>query len=220
MKRIISAVLCVVLLMGLASCKKGEQQTQTTTQPQAESIFCTADEGKITVLSLDAASGLFVEKGKQDNVSGVATIVVRNDSGKMLEYGKIVFRVNDCERAEFIVNALPNGAQCVVMETTARPLADSDTYKINITDSMFSYCEASTESELYTLAVEGSTIKITNNTKTAMTVNVAYKYFKDDKYYGGIAFRGTFENIAPGETMSQTSNRFNSDCRIVNITTV
>lgn len=209
MKKLICALLCIVILFGLSSCKEEEK---------AEA-FCTADDGNITVLSLDSADGIFVEKGNKDNVKGVATIVVKNNSEKMLEYGTIVFRVNDIERAEFIVSALPAGEQCVIMETTARPLNKDDKYQINIVDSNFAYCDASTEDEKYTLEVDGSTLKVTNNTESPLTVKVAYKYFKNGKYYGGICFRGTFENIAPGETMEKTSNRFDGDCRIVNITT-
>lgn len=214
MKKIMCAFLCVVFLFGLASCKEKTPEENT----EQEQIFCTADGGKLSVISLESASGLFVEKGQQDSVTGVATIVVRNDTDKMLEYGKIVFRVNDIERAEFVVCCLPAGEKCVVMETTARPLGESDTYKINITDSLYSYCDETTESKDYTLALNGSTIKVTNNTASPLTVKIAYKYFKDGQYYGGICFRGSFENIAPGETMEKTSNRFNSDCKIVNVT--
>ncbi|MCQ2471917.1 MAG: hypothetical protein MJ147_07775 [Clostridia bacterium] len=214
MKKVICIFLCIAMLFAFASCKG-----KNIKEEKKENIFCEADNGMLTVLSLDSASGIFVEKGNQDNVKGVATIIVRNNSKQMLEYGKIVFRVNDIERAEFIVNGLPAGEQCVVMETTARPLEKDDVYKINIDDSMFSYCDASTESEKYTLNVEGSTIKVTNNTDAPLTVRVAYKYYKDNRYYGGICFRGSFEKIAPGKTMEKTSNRFNGNCKIVSITT-
>lgn len=207
MKRFISALLCLSILFGFASCKKKDE------------VFCEADSGKIKVLSLESTSGLFVEKGKQDKVKHVATIVVRNVSDKMLEYGKIVFRVNEIERAEFIVCALPAGEECVVMETTARTLAKDDVYIINMDDSMFSYCDSATEDEKYTLEIEGSTLKVKNNTDSPLTVKVAYKYYKGNRYYGGICFRGTFESIAPGETMKKKSNRFNENCKIVNVTT-
>lgn len=210
MKKVISALLCITVLFGLASC--GEKNKE-------EEYFCKADEGRITVLSLKAADGVFVEKGNKDEVKNVATIVVRNDSDRMLEYGIIVFRVNDIERAEFEVCALPAGEQCVVMETTARPMSDGDQYTLNTTDSMFAYCEQEVENEKYTVSVDGSKIKVTNNTDAPLNVRIAYKYFMDKMYYGGIAFRGSFENIAPHETMEKTSSRFDKDCRIVNITT-
>ena len=217
MKRVISAFLCMVMILGLASCK-GETNKP---EKEKEQYFCKMSEGKIKVLSLESADGIFVEKGRKDEVKGVATIVVRNDSEQMLEYGTIVFRVNDIERAEFIVSALPAGEQCVVMETTARPLNQGDNYTANHGDSVFAYCDQSIESDKYTVKVEGSTFKVTNNTDSPLNVRIAYKYYMDKMYYGGIAFNSAhaFENIAPHQTVEKESSRFDSDCRIVNITT-
>lgn len=215
MKRVISAFLCMVMIFSFASCKEETKEPEK----KEEQYFCTAGEGKIKVLSLESADGVFVEKGNKDEVKGVATIKVRNDSEQMLEFGKIVFQVNDIERAEFEVCALPAGEQCVVMETAARPLNESDKYKLNNADSVFAYCDQSVESDKYTVETDGSTIKVTNNTDAPLNVRIAYKYFMDKMYYGGIAFRGSFENIAPHETVEKTSSRFDSDCRIVNITT-
>ncbi len=209
MRKVISALLCVVILIGFASCKGNDKEDE---------VFCVADGGNITVLSLKSADGVFVEKGKKDDVTGVATIIVKNNSEQMLEYGKIVFRVNEIERAEFIISALPAGEECVVMETTARPLEEKDEYILNADDTVFAYCEASTENEKYTIESEGSTLKVTNNGNEPLTVRIAYKYYKDDMYYGGICFRGTFENIAPGETMAKDSSHFDKDCKIVNVT--
>lgn len=208
MKRVISAFLCIAVLFSLASCGPEKK----------EEVFCEADNGNISVISLKAVDGTFVEKGNKDEVNAIATIIVRNNSNFMLEYGTVVFQVNEIERAEFIISALPAGEQCVVMETTARPFENDDEYTLNTTDSMFAYCDASTESDEYTLIVEGSTMKVTNNTDKPLTVNIAYKYFKDNMYYGGICFRGTFEEISPHETMEKTSSRFDKDCKIVNVT--
>lgn len=213
MKRVLSAVLCVVLVLGFSSCRN------ETKEPEKEECFCEVDGGKIKVLSLYAADGAFVEKGEKDEVSGVAAIVVRNDSGQMLEYGTIVFTVNDTERARFVISALPDGEQCVVMETDARPFASEDKYVVNDTDSLFAYCDQSVEGEEYTINVDGSKINVTNNTDKPLNVYVNYKYFKDEMFYGGIAFRGRFENIAPHQMMSKTSDYFDNECRIVNVIT-
>lgn len=209
MKRVFSVVLCVVMLLAFSSCKKDEPIEN----------FCEADEGKISVISLDAVDGLFVEKGNQDKVESVATIIVKNNSDRMLEYGTVVFNVNEYERAEFVISALPAGEKCLVMETTARRLEKDDEYKLRTTDSVFAYCDASVQSEKYELTVDNSTFKLQNKTDIPLTAKIAYKYYKDGMYYGGIAFRGTFESVQPHTTMEKTSKRFTDDCKIVNITT-
>lgn len=214
MKRIISVFVCIAVLFSLSAC--GEKQPAG--KEEQKNLY-EADSGKISVVSLEAVDGLFVEKGGQDEVKSTAAIVVKNNSDKILEYGTISFRVNDYERAEFVISALPAGEKCLVMETTARVLHKEDKYTVLPGSCTFSYCDASTESGKYKLEIEGSTLKLTNKTEAPLTAKIAYKYYKNDMYYGGIAFRGTFENIEAGKTMEKTSERFSADCRIVNITT-
>lgn len=207
MKKFVSVLLIVTLVLTLFSCGKSDKKNSIT-----------ADEGRITVLSLKPCDGLFVEKGKSDRVKSAATIVVQNNADQMLEYGLFVFRVNDIERAEFAVSALPAGEKCLVMETTARPMKSEDKYSLLNEESVFTYCDAETKPDKVSVDIKGSEFFITNNSGKASNVTVVYKYFRDGMYYGGIAFRGKFENIGSGETVNKTSKRFDSDCRLVNVT--
>lgn len=207
MKKAVSVILILSVVFCLFSCSKEEKKP-----------LYSLDSGKISVWSLEACDGLFVEKGGSNEVKSAATIVVKNNSDKMLEYGFIVFRVNDIERAEFSVSALPPGEECVVMETTARLYKEGDTYSYNEPDSVYTYCDAATERSGIVLKTDGSEISVTNSLEKPATVGIVYKYFRNGKYYGGIAFRGKMENVGSGQTVTKTSSRFTSDCRIVNIT--
>lgn len=219
MKRIISVLMCISLIFLLASCKSSkdpENEAEGTTE--SSKYLYEADSGKIKIVSLDAADGIFVEKGRKDEVKQAATITVLNDTDRMLEYAEIVFQVNEYERAEFIVSALPAGKECVVMETTARQLNSDDKYILSPNGCVFSYCDPTLQNPDAEVKTDGSTISVTNKTDSLKDILVTYKYFKDDKYYGGIAFRGKFEKVNPGKTVQKTSSHFGDDCKIVNVT--
>lgn len=207
MKKIVSIIMSVAAFMLLVSCSGSEK----------EPVF-KFDSEKIAIMSLTGIDGLYVEKGGQDEVTGVAAITVKNNSERMLEYAKISFRVNDFEKADFIVSALPAGKSAIVMETTARPFSSDDTYAQDSESSMFSYCDSGMNNDKFKIKTDGSTITVENETDADATVQITYKYFKNGMYYGGIAFRGSFEDIAAGGSLEKTSDRFNDTCKIVNVT--
>lgn len=222
MKKLVSIFLCAAMLFSLAACADNSNEAEKETTNEGTKDYLVLDEGRISVVSMENISGLFVEQGKQDEVENVVALIVRNNSEKMLEYGVISFRVNEFERADFKISALPAGESVIVMETLARSYSEEDKYVIDysVNQTYFSYTDASVDSEKAELSIDGSEISVMNLTDSALNATVVYKYFKDGMYYGGIAFRGSFEKIAAGETMSKSSSRFNdTDCKIVNLIT-
>lgn len=219
MKRTLSLILCFIMIFSFSACVDSTENMggNETEKPKD---FLVLDEGNISVVSMQGVSGLFVEQGKQDKVENVVALTVKNNSDKMLEYGVISFRVNEYERADFKISALPAGESVLVMETLARPYSKDDKYVIDysVNQTYFSYSDASTSSDKVKITANGSDISIKNLTDKVLSTTVVYKYYQNDLYYGGIAFRGQFENIASGETMTKTSSRFDdANCRIVNV---
>lgn len=220
-KKVIAALLCAALLLTAAGCSRGspgEASTAQTTQEEEKPQFpMTLDNGKVTVAELFGADGLFTEKGNLDEVKNVTALRVKNNSGEMLEYGMLSFKVNGIERAEFAVSALPAGESVVVMESFARPWSEEDSFELEKDKTAFAYKTAQTENEDVRLEIKGSEFTVTNLSDENRDITIVYKYFKNNTYYGGIAFRGKFENISPGETVKKVSDRFDENCKIVNI---
>ena len=205
-RKIIIFLLITAVILSFSACSKGE-----------DSRSMTLDNGNITVSPVSSVSGIFTERGGNDKVENVCAVTVRNNSGKMLEYGTVTMNVNGEEYAEFIISALPAGESVLVMESLARQFSDKDEFTLRQDKSMFSYCEADTNPKDVSVSTDGNTITVKNNTDEQLTALITYKYFKDGVYYGGIAFRGEFADIPRGESLSKTSERFNESCRIVNI---
>ena len=210
MKKLICLAICAILVFTLSSCG-GETQKNSIT----------LDNGNITVSAPAAASGSFVERGGNDEVKDVAAITVKNNTDRMLEYGKIMFHVNEAEYAEFNISALPAGESAIVMESLARKFSSDDTYTAAGEKSYFSYCDAKTEADGIEVSTNGSEMTVKNNTEAAVDVTIIYKNYieKNGVYFGGIAYRGSFGTVAAGESVNKTSDRFNDNCRIVNIQT-
>lgn len=220
MKRAVSILICFAMIFSLASCRGSEEKENPTAATEAQPQYlCEADSGNVRVISMSAADGIFVEdpdKGKVE-VRQVASIIVQNMSDRMLANAELWFRVNENEYATFIVQALPAGEKCVVMERTARTLNKDDKYTLDSGLCNFAYSYSTPEDKNVEVKTEGSTIRITNKTQSVLSTRITYRYYMNDMYYGGVAFSGEFKDIKPGETMEKTSRHFNNDCKIVGI---
>lgn len=206
-KKFLKSLICLLILAAMMlfpACSKDK-----------DSI--TFDNGNVSVSPVSSVSGIFAERGGNDEVENVCAVTVKNNSDKMLEYGVITVKVNGGGYAEFIVSALPAGKSALVMEALARPYSENDGYTFRQDRSMFSYCEADAKPKDVAVSTDGSTITVKNKTDEPLTALVTYKYYKKGIYYGGIAFRGEFADIPAGESFSRESERFNESCRIVNI---
>lgn len=222
MRKIICFFMLAVLLISFSGCKSTApaEQTTTATTPVTEKYFCTYDNDKVKILSIEGYDGLFVEKGGFDQVKGVAAVKVRNDSKEMIDFAKLTFKVNEYERAQFEIKALPAGETVIAMEITAKPFNATDKYVLvqDGASTFAAYGTADMQSSKVQLTTEGGNITVKNLTdKELKSVAVYYKYYIDGNYYGGIAFRGSFENIKPGEAKTQTSDRFAKNGKIVDI---
>lgn len=211
--------MCMLMLVPFAACKEKTAETKPDKTEEQKTIFpMELDGGKIIIEKIEGVDGLFVERGGKDEVKGVTALILKNKSGKMLEYADISFRVNQYEGADFIVSALPAGESTVVMESFARQFSADDIYELNAQKTAFTYCDASAKAKGIEIKIDGADITVKNNTDKTLSPCIVYKYYRDGMYYGGIAFRGTFENIAAGGSVTKTSDRFTDDCKIVNIT--
>lgn len=221
MKKILCFFMFALLLISFSGCKTTTPAEQpTATNPVTKKYFCTYDNNKIKVLSLEGYDGLFVERGGFDQVTGVVAIKVRNDSKEMVDYAKLTFKVNEYELAQFEIKALPAGETAVAMEITAKPFNAADKYVLvqDEASTFAAYGTADMQSSKVQITTEGGNITVKNLTDTELKkVTVYYKYFIDGIYYGGIAFRGSFESIKPGESKTQISDRFAKNGKIVDI---
>lgn len=138
-KSFVSMLLCMAMLLSLASCKAKTDVNDPTEPPESESqsaeltellsyniddIVYPADLGGIKVLNSYNITGKFNEDGSGREVADVAGLVLYNPTGSTLQYLKFTATYSDGAVYTYSVSTVPSGATCDVAEESAAPFRD------------------------------------------------------------------------------------------------
>lgn len=169
-------------------------------------------DSNLTVESIGAYSGSFIEDGSDEAVKNVTAMLITNNSDQMLQVALIDFQVNSNETASFKVTNLPAGTSTLVLESNKREFSDKDTYTYG--NAATGYMDQPTlEEDKVELKTENGKITLKNKTdKELKTVYVYYKYMQiGGAYFGGITYRTPFENVGAGKEAEAVAAHFNPD---------
>ncbi len=169
-------------------------------------------DSNLTVESIGAYSGSFIEDGSDEAVKNVTAMLITNNSDQMLQVALIDFQVNSKETASFKVTNLPAGTSTLVLESNKREFSDKDTYTYG--NAATGYMDQPTlEEDKVELKTENGKITLKNKTdKELKTVYVYYKYMQiGGAYLGGITYRTPFENVGAGKEAEAVAAHFNPD---------
>lgn len=166
----------------------------------------------LTVESIGAYSGSFIEDGSDEATKNVTAMLITNNSDQMLQVALIDFQVNSNETASFKVTNLPAGTSTLVLESNKREFSDKDTYTYG--NAATGYMDQPTlEEDKVELKTENGKITLKNKTdKELKRVYVYYKYMQiGGAYFGGITYRTPFENVGAGKEAEAVAAHFNPD---------
>lgn len=169
-------------------------------------------DSNLTVESIGAYSGSFIEDGSDEATKNVTAMLITNNSDQMLQVALIDFQVNSNETASFKVTNLPAGTSTLVLESNKREFSDNDTYTYG--NAATGYMDQPTlEEDKVELKTENGKITLKNKTdKELKTVYVYYKYMQiGGAYFGGITYRTPFENVGAGKEAEAVAAHFNPD---------
>lgn len=169
-------------------------------------------DSNLTVESIGAYSGSFIEDGSDEAIKNVTAMLITNNSDQMLQVALIDFQVNSNETASFKVTNLPAGTSTLVLESNKREFSDKDTYTYG--NAATGYMDQPTlEEDKVELKTENGKITLKNKTdKELKTVYVYYKYMQiGGAYLGGITYRTPFENVGAGKEAEAVAAHFNPD---------
>lgn len=178
-----------------------------------------ADTG-IEVESIGPYDGAFVEDGSDEEVTGVTAILVKNNTGKNIQYAELKFNVPDKGEAVFTFSSIPSDASVMVFEQNRMQYDDSDVY--TLTDQTVAYIEemSKMEDEIGILVQDNNSLTVTNLTgQDKKNVRIFYKYrYEDGVYIGGITFTAKLEEIKAGKSITCSPSHFDSSgCEIMMI---
>lgn len=169
-------------------------------------------DSNLTVESIGAYSGSFIEDGSDKATKNVTAMLITNNSDQMLQVALIDFKVNSKETASFKVTNLPAGTSTLVLESNKRKFSEKDSYTYG--NAATGYMDQPTlEEDKVELKTEDGKITLKNKTdKELKTVYVYYKYVQiGGAYFGGITYRTPFENVGAGKEAEAVAAHFNPD---------
>lgn len=162
------------------------------TVPEKEPLNIVLREG-LRIREIGDYTGIFMEDGTDEVVTGVMMMVVENTSAEAIQYAEITMDVKG-ETASFKVTALPAGEAAVLLEQGRMPYSKKVDYeKAEVKCPLIVHYEAplSLQEEKLKIQCLDAAMNITNISGEDITdtIVLCYKGWQDGLYYGGIAYR-------------------------------
>lgn len=153
-------------------------------------------------------AGMFVEDGTDELVADAFALTLTNTTEQMLEYAR--FTVTCGEVYTFEVSSIPAGESVQTLELQ-RSAAPASFENAVVSAEMISFFDvpASTYPEVFELTGQDNGITVKNiSDKTASAVFVYYKTVIDGVYMGGITYRASVGELAPGEEFTAYAGHY------------
>ena len=161
------------------------------------------------IQSVGQYTGPFIEDGSDTPSANILSLVVKNNSDEMLQYGEIHMNVNN-NTAIFKLSNLPAKTSALVIESTGNiEFSKDNTYEF--VDSMYaSISDVSLMEDKIEVNGGDNEITIKNISGEDLgTVYVYYKYIQEGgAYLGGITYRTKFENVTAGAEISEKTSHY------------
>lgn len=168
----------------------------------------------LVIENIGQYTGQFIEDGSDKPVANVLSLLIKNNSDKVVQYGEINIKVNGNKNAVFKVTNLPPKTSTLVMESTGKIEFNKDD-KYKYVDSIQAKLDNMSlmKDKVQITKQEDGVIGIKNvSGKDLGTVYVYYKYFQEGgAYLGGITYRVKFENVKAGASVEEKTSHFSKN---------
>lgn len=208
----------VLLLILCTSAAAQYMRTQQENMQPAVRFPCPVEDTFLTAVSLASYEGPFWEDGTDEEVAGIAALVVENNSGLFVQRGAVILTVSD-QTLVFELEALPPGERALVLEK------DRKTYCAYESFSCYGWVENAYPEHIPGVSVTDNSLGVfcVINESDALLerVSVFYKNYdtQSGMYIGGIAYRAEVERLRPGETRAISPYHYaQGSSRIVAVT--
>lgn len=191
------------------------QQTQTEELQTEEYIppFRMPLNNDLEVLDIGSYTGIYMEDGSDEIISGVLMIKLINNGEDTVEYTKITVGIGG-ETAEFTASTLKPGATVVLLEKNRMSYdstVDYSSAEVICENLALFQEEPSIQEDKVRIQVLDGAINVTNISKEDISGNISiyYKNKAAGVYYGGITYRVTLEGgLKAGEIRQIMASHF------------
>ena len=178
----------------------------------------------LVIENIGQYTGPFVEDGSDTPTSNVLSILVKNNSDQVIQYGEIKIKINDTETVIFKVSNLASKTSALIMESTGKVEYNKED-KYQVVEGLDATIDEMSMMEDKIEIVKAEKKKITIKNKTSENLGTVYVYYKNIQdggaYLGGITYRAKFENVKAGATVEvDTSHYYKDSSQIVMVDNV
>ena len=219
---LLSALLAMMLLKISNSAPLPNETTEPsaaetelfqTEVPAEESIF-NLGYG-IQVTDIGSYTGMYMEDGTDEIVSGVLMLVVENIGEQDIQYAEITMDFAD-QQAQFSLTTLPVGTKMVLLEKNRMQWVESmaDGTVLPMVDNVAFFQEPiSTMEEKLKIGIMDGAINVSNISGEDISGNITvyYKNATQDIYYGGITYRIQIQDGLKADEIRQVMTQHASD---------
>lgn len=225
----VCAALCWLLTDPQPKPDQGTQPTVTT--PETESVTAPAgnqetrpvhiedvveagiDLGKgLWITDVGKYTGVYMEDGSDEIVSGVMMIAVTNVGAEDIQYAEITMPVGD-QTARFLLTTLPVDSTVILLEQTRMAYVPGEYTEAAASSVAFFQTPLSLCEDRLEIQVLDGAINITNisGSDIAGDIVIYYKNSAADVYYGGITYRVRLEGgMKAGEIRQIMASHFSA----------
>lgn len=166
----------------------------------------------LQVTKLGGYSGIYVEDGSNDKVKNVSAILVKNNTGKIIQYAKLKFKVNGTKTATFSFSNLKKGASLLTFEQKRLKYKSDDVYKLKSQTIAYMDKMSLMSDKIGIVTNSNNRMTVTNKTKSEIgSLRIFYKYKnKNGIYIGGITFTTQIKDFAAGKSLTGSPSHFDS----------
>ncbi len=208
---VITCILCYFMFKENEVPQLDVELYETESIPLGSGLVIT-DIGKYT--------GIFVEDGSDEPVSGIMMIILKNISGKDLQYGEIYVEYPSYT-AEFTVSNLPNNGSVVLLEKNKKKSSQKEFLSARYENCVFFPSAMDTMEEMFEVSgIDGAmNVKNISQTDVDSPIEVYYKNSSTSLFYGGITYKISIPTgIKAGKTAQLYSPHYDlSNCKVVDI---
>lgn len=225
-------VLLAVMLLGLRDTETAPAETGArtavteTNEPETEAAAQTEAPAPtelqnvnlgygIQVTDMGSYTGMYMEDGTDEIVSGVLMLVVENTGEEDIQYAQITMDFGE-QQAAFDLTTLPAGATMVLLEKNRMQWEDSmesGTVLPMVQNVAYFQEPISTMEEKLKIGIVDGAINVTNISGEDITGTIAvyYKNAAADIYYGGITYRIQIQGGLKADEIRQVMTNHASD---------
>ena len=169
----------------------------------------------IYVTDIGSYTGMYMEDGTDEILSGILMLVVKNGGDQDIQYAKITMPIGE-ETASFTLTTLPVGESVVLLESSRmlhQDDVDYDAILPKVENIAYFQEPVSAQEDKLKIGIVDGAVNVTNISGGDIPGNIVvyYKNAAADLYYGGITYRVTIEGGLKADEIRQVMTNHASD---------